>query len=38
MHESMEKDTIVCGSGTWVCMHDAWARGEGHGMVRMQLP
>jgi hypothetical protein len=34
---SVEKDTVVYGSGKWVCTHDVWVLWEGHGMVRMLL-
>jgi hypothetical protein len=36
-YESIEKDTVAYGSGTWVRMHDAWVLWERHGMVRMLL-
>jgi hypothetical protein len=34
---SVEKDTVVYGSGMWVSTHDAWVLWEGHGMVCMLL-
>jgi hypothetical protein len=31
-YRSVEKDTVVCGSGTWVRTHDTWVLWEEHGM------
>jgi hypothetical protein len=36
-YESIEKDTVAYGSGTWVRMHDVWVLWEGHGMVCMPI-
>jgi hypothetical protein len=36
-YESIEKDTMTYGLGTWVRTHDAWILWDGHGMVCMLL-
>jgi hypothetical protein len=36
-YESIEKDMVAYGSGTWVRMHDVWVLWEGHGMVCMPI-
>jgi hypothetical protein len=36
-YESVEKDIIAYGSGTWIRTHDAWVLWEGHRMVYMLL-
>jgi hypothetical protein len=37
VYRSVEMDTVVYGSGTWVYTHDAWVIWEGHGMMHMLL-
>jgi hypothetical protein len=34
---SVEKDTVVYRSETWVRTHDTWVLWEGHGMICMLL-
>jgi hypothetical protein len=36
-YESVEKDTVVYGSVTWVHTYDAQVMWEGHGMIPMLL-
>jgi hypothetical protein len=36
-YESVEKDTVTYGPGTWVRTHNAWVLWERFGMVRMLL-
>jgi hypothetical protein len=36
-YESVEKDMVAYGLGTWVRTHDAWVLCEGHGMICMLL-
>jgi hypothetical protein len=36
-YESVEKDTVAYGSGTWIRTHDMWVLWEGHSMVCMLL-
>jgi hypothetical protein len=37
VYESVEKDIVAYGSGTWVRTRDTWVLWEGHGMVRTLL-
>jgi hypothetical protein len=37
MYESVEKDTLAYGSGTWVRMLDVWVLWKGHSMLHMLL-
>jgi hypothetical protein len=36
-YESVEKDIVAYGLGTWVRTHDMWVLQEGHNMVHMLL-
>jgi hypothetical protein len=37
MYESVEKDTVAYGPGTWVRMHDTWVLWEGYVMACMPV-
>jgi hypothetical protein len=36
-YRSIEKDTVVYGSGTWIHTHNVWVLWKGHNMVHMLL-